>query len=241
MKKIGISSLLIIVIFFTAIVFSDGQEDQWLQQMLPSIQLPDSLPPVEFIAGTQAAKIAAAQKQFTKVEGIPDFYAESIYLALWHFPELREVKIEVVFKHIATTMQVQPRLGSVFRSAGKRTYRLFINNKADFDGILFGDIPFNARVGIVSHELCHILDYEHKSTFQLIGTGFRFLSKKGKLKYERSIDRLTVYKGMGWQLRDWAQYAIYDSDATADYKAFKKINYLGPQEVEALIQESGRY
>jgi len=241
MRKIGISTLLILAILFGVVVFSDGQEDQWLQKMLPSVQLPDTLPPVEFIAGTQASKVAAAKEQFKKIQGVPDFYAESIYLALWHFPELKDVQIEVVYKHIATTMQVRPRLGAVFRSAGKRSYRLFINNKADFEGILFGEIPFNAKVGIVSHELCHILDYQHKNTFQLIGTGLRFMSKKGKRKYERSIDRLTVYKGMGWQLRDWAQYAIYDSDATLDYKAFKKTNYLDTQEVETLIQESGRY
>lgn len=241
MKKVGISLSVLLFIFLTIIVFSDGQENIRLQKLLPKIQLPDTIPPQVFIVGTQQNKVKEAKEVFKNVSGVPDFYAEPIYLALWHFQELKEVNIAFVFKHISTTMQARPTSGSIFKSVGKRKYQIFINNKNDFEGIVFGEIPFNAQVGIVSHELCHILDYEHKNSFQLIGTGLRFISKKGRIKFERFIDELTVYKGMGWQLRDWAHFAIYDSDATADYKAFKKKNYLKPDEVESLIQKTERY
>lgn len=165
------------------------------------------------------------------LKGVPASHAAVFCIVCEGYPELRETAIELQFGSIPTTMQAQPR----FKKGG-RQYKIVINNDPDFEGIAYDDIPFNAQVGIVAHEMAHILDYELKSTRQLAGTGFRFiLSKKQQAAYEKSIDALTVRKGFGYQLKDWAQYAMYDSKASPDYKEFKRKFYLRPKQIDSLL------
>ena len=111
-----------------------------------------------------------------------------------------------------------------------------INNQSDFKGIILRDVPFNAQIGIIAHELSHIIDYESRNFWGILGITFRFLDKKRKPLFEKEIDRITIERGLGWQLYDWAMFSMYESDkATEDYKAFKKKNYMTPEEIEYLI------
>ena len=159
---------------------------------------------------------------------------KAFWLALQLFPELKNIKFEILQKPLSTTMQARPNVNSFFGK--KRSYTVFINNDPNFEGIQFKDIPFNAKIGIICHELCHLLDYEQKSKGQIIQTGIRFLSTQGRASYEKSIDYAVIEKGAGWQLYDWAYYAINQSKASPEYKEFKKQNYLQPSEINEIIE-----
>lgn len=197
----------------------------------------EKMPPASLAQGQQDDVVSKAKLKFKHISGVPPKHEEPIFLALSYYPELTDIAIEFVFKKIKTTMATRPTIGSYLKRTGNRKYRILINdNKEGFDGILFENIPYNGQIGIVSHELAHIVDFEHRNTWQLLGVGVKFMNKKGRASFEKTIDLLTIYKGMGWQLRDWAACAMGGCPgATPDYVAFKRSNYLSPAEIEKEI------
>lgn len=176
----------------------------------------------------------SSNNNYFTIEGVPAKYANQFKIASSFYPELLNCKVQLEFKKISTTMVAQPKMNSIF--GGKHNYTLAINTFGAFEGILFQDIPFNAQIGLICHELAHVLDYENKKSAQIISTGLKYLTKKGKHNYEKFIDYLTIKKGLGWQLYDWAKYAMYDSKATDEYKQFKKDTYMEPEEIEQIMK-----
>ncbi len=167
------------------------------------------------------------QTKYNFVKRVPSTYEELFDSVCVGFPELINEDIVLVMKKIKTTMQARP-----YNVFGKIKYKIYLNSDKNFKGIHFQDIPQKAKIGIIAHEMCHILDYKHKSKIELLKTGIRFLSKEGRAKYEKSIDILTIKKGFGSHLKAWAHFAMYDSNASDKYKAFKKYYYLKPKEIE---------
>lgn len=189
-----------------------------------------------------ASQMSRLQRAFPNVHGLDDTCRLPVLIALSYYPELRHATIVVKRKKIRTTMVARPLLKALFKKKNKH-YELVINNDPGFKGVPFADVPFNAKIGVVGHELAHFLDYEHKNNFQLLRTLFQYLYKKGRTRYEHAIDYLTIFKGLGWQLKDWAQWSMYDSPADEGYKQFKRSVYLGPREIhthiERLVQKNG--
>lgn len=151
-------------------------------------------------------------------------------IALSFYPELRDVRLSVGFGKINTTMQCQPKFGSLL-ARKPRVYEILINDDATFDGVYLSDVPFNAQIGVIGHELAHIVDYERRSALGVAGIGLDYLSEKGKVRVEHSVDSITVRAGLGWQLYDWAHFVLEESKATPAYKAFKRKVYMQPQEI----------
>jgi hypothetical protein len=161
-------------------------------------------------------------------------YLNATLIALSHFPELRYTHIEFRYSRERTTMAARPIPISVF---GRTTrYRIFINNREDFEGIILRDVPFNAQVGIIAHELEHIVDYERKNLIGIVGIAFRWLDPVRRILFEKEIDRSLIMRGLGWQLYDWAMYSMYKSErATEEYQRFKRENYKNSAEIRHLI------
>ncbi len=160
---------------------------------------------------------------------IPDYELPSL-ISLSHYPELMNIDIEFKYASIQTTMSCVPYQDFSLRN-NDRSYVISINNNPHFKGVLLKDVPFNAQVGVICHELAHIVDYEDRNIFGLIQRGIEYLSEKNKESFEKEIDRITIEHGLGWQLHDWADYVLHRSNATDEYKAFKKRVYLEPSEI----------
>jgi hypothetical protein len=150
-------------------------------------------------------------------------------IALSFYPELRGIELTLDYGKITTTMQCQPRIGSLIGKG--RRYEILINNDSTFDGVHLWHVPFNAQVGVIGHELAHIVDYERHSSFGVAGIGLDYLSEKGKVRIEHGVDSITVRAGLGWQLYDFAHFVLEESKATPAYKAFKRRVYMQPQEI----------
>ena len=161
-------------------------------------------------------------------------YKEQCLLALSYYPELKEVKIKFKYsRRENTTMACRPSAGTFL--GYKRSYRILINKNKHFDGIHLEHIPFNAQIGIISHEIAHIVDYENSTIKEIIRTGINYLNETKKKTYEHFIDLIVIEKGLGWQLYDWAVFSMKDSQhATESYKEFKRNTYMNPQQI---IQE----
>lgn len=163
-------------------------------------------------------------------------------IALQHFPELKETAIQFKYRNIKTTMATRPTLSSMLGKKAKRTYVIYVDNSIkNNNGILANAVPFNALVGLIGHEYQHILAYEEMSAFQIAHLGLQYCGKKFKQKFECETDHAIIDRGLGWQLRDWAAYAMVHSFASDQYKRYKMDNYLSPNEISRLIRSNKRY
>ncbi len=181
-------------------------------------------------------KIAQLNADFGSQKTLSEKYKLPTLIALSHYPELKEVPIEFVEQPIKTTMAARPVPASVFQRQGRRHYKIFINN-SDNCQIHIDEISFNGKIGIIGHELAHILDYEQSTGPGIMGAGLNYATARTKATFEKSIDRLTIQRGLGWQLYEWSDFAINRSAASQSYKDFKASTYLQPEEILSEIDK----
>ncbi|MDP4290806.1 MAG: hypothetical protein Q8908_06965 [Bacteroidota bacterium] len=176
-----------------------------------------------------------AKKVFVK-----EFELQAL-IALSYYPELADVPITFRQRDIKTTMAVRPEYFSALRNQGRK-YIIFIDNDIhNNDGILLRDIPFNAQIGIMGHELAHIMDYEHRSVLGIVMLALNYVTFRNHAQYEKSIDRFAIRRGLGWQELEFADFIENNSKASMKYKHFKKVNYLSPAEIEDEIAKTKLY
>jgi len=168
-----------------------------------------------------------------------DEFIEPALIALSYYPELKDVKIKFKYSKEATTMAARPVPFSLF---SERRYVVLINNRKNFKGILLENVPFNAQIGVIGHELAHIVDYNNYNLWGLLRIYFRYSDYKRKPLYEKEIDKATIERGLGWQLYDWATYSMFADDyASDDYKLFKRNTYMHTDRIEQIISFMSKY
>ena len=157
--------------------------------------------------------------------------------ALVFYPELCGQKIRLQYGRSNTSMSARPRIWSVFVRRDNRTYKVIVNNnpqKAQTQ--LLYSVPFNASVGIMGHELAHILDYKSKSGWQIIWTGIRYSGKRYRRTIEQQTDMTTIERGLGWQLYHFSYFLIHHADIDDKYREYKLDIYMRPEEILELIK-----
>ncbi len=189
--------------------------------------------------GLSEVEIDSLKRHYGENKIFVEEFLEPTLIALSYYPELRESPIEFKYSSEATTMAARPKPLSMF---WRRRYVVVINNRDDFDGVQLKDIPFNAQIGIIGHELAHIAHYQRHNFSGVVGILMRYSSKSRKPLFEKEIDRATIERGLGWQLYDWARYILdEESGGSQEYREFKRTHYLTPKEIEAQIEVYGRY
>jgi len=166
------------------------------------------------------------------IKNVPEKYHTLFTIICRAFPELRDEHIRLVFKKIPMTMQARPNIWALLR--GHRDYLILVNNQDQNNGITLDSIPFNGQLGIIAHEMCHILDYKHKSLWGIIKTGLFYLQDHHKEAYEKSTDYLAVKKGFGPQLHSWARYVLHEAPIKDKYRKIKERYYLKPEVIKKI-------
>ena len=184
---------------------------------------------------------------------IPKDIAPQVLTALSFYPELQDVKIEFRLRKRKTPLTSRPRIFSVFRKKKNRNYviTISIETKEELTPILFSNLPYNAQIGVLGHELAHISDYTTLNTFQLLGLSFGMLSSKYVDKFEWDTDQRTIEHGLGYQLYAWSSYVRQALNIKEWLGASKQIGegnepaintrYMGPSAILAFLQRSGQY
>lgn len=166
---------------------------------------------------------------------IPEFELQSL-IALSHYPELKDCRISFRYKKIDVTGKAFATAFSFFKN-NQRHYIVYIDDHPNAYKPLLKDIPFNAQVGILGHELGHLLDFKNHTRAGLIVWALNYMGSKSKRAFlEKSTDIIAIEHGLGWQLYDWINYALSSNAFPEKYKAFKRKYYLHPDEVLALIK-----
>ena len=128
-------------------------------------------------------------------------------------------------------MVARPKGINVFRAKGKRHYIIYINDYPS-SKVSPDSVSFNAQIGVIGHELAHLVDYEQTSSLKMLIVGFSYLNKKFRTKFERATDLRTINHGLLWQCYDFALYVHNSSVAPTEYINYKKKFYMSPKEIK---------
>ncbi len=172
----------------------------------------------------------------------PDTFQLECLIALSYYPELEDATINFKHKGLKTTMASRPALDFLFRKRENRHYNIVINNNPErIKGALLDSVPFNARVGVIGHELGHVVDYQEKNVLQIIATGFNYLFVPSRRKLENSIDRITIEHSLGWQIYDFSYFVLHEAEISKQYKQYKRKIYFTPRQILRIMKKMPEY
>ena len=180
----------------------------------------------------------AYRKQLTHRENhrlISEYKIQSL-IALSYYPDLDGVDIHFKKKNLKTTMAAVPRWDFIFKSKENRSYRIFVNTTVKKGkGVLPDQVPLNAQIGLIGHELGHVVDFESKTGAGILLTGVAYLLPPFRKKLERKVDEITVARGLGHQLKDFSDFVLNESDASEKYKKYKQRYYYKPVQLTRVM------
>ncbi|MDX1907757.1 MAG: hypothetical protein SF053_12040 [Bacteroidia bacterium] len=153
--------------------------------------------------------------------------------ALSHYPELREVAIEFVLCRQKTAHSSQPQISTLIRAPLRRHYQVRISIEVPEPYVLGmqENLPYNAQIGVIGHELGHTLDYISQRRWGIVTLGIRYgTSRNYVIRMERQTDQTTIDHNLGWQLLTWARIVRPLLE-----QAGRAQNYMRPEEIEAQL------
>ena len=174
---------------------------------------------------------------------VPKEIQSNFFTAIGYYPELKDINIKVRYGKIKTTMQCRPRWDFLFHKKENRSYVIYIGDNVKNDrSILYKDLPLNAQIGVIGHELAHIIDYRSMNNFQMVQFGIDYLIKATKKKeIENRIDLIAIHRGLGYQIKDFSKYVFEDSGASFEYIKYKMRYYFNPNQINEILAMSPIY
>ena len=196
--------------------------------------------PAQITEQTFIEKYDSLEIIFKENKKIPQEYKKQFLLALSAYPEFKNTEIEIRNGKIKTTMACRPRVISlIFNTKEKRKYIIIINSDKKKTEIFFSKLSFNSQIGIIGHELAHILNFSKKSSCTIFADAILYSNLKKREKFEKNTDNSAIERGFGMQLYDFAYFIQYQSDTTEKYKEYKRKIYYTPEEILKILNNSG--
>lgn len=190
--------------------------------------------------------------QYEVNKEIPSTLKNQALIALSFYPELKNTSIIFRFKKGNTPLTSRPKLWSTLKKVKNRTYIISISLKSNekLSPILFSNLPYNAQIGVLGHELSHIVDYNTKSTGQILGVVFGRISAKKINHSELKTDRICIDHGLGYQLHAWSSYVrkalnIEEWNGASNYFSnknnAKNQRYMNPNGITSILEKHQLY
>ena len=184
------------------------------------------------------------QKDTLKFENkiVPDEIWRETYIALSHYPELKNTPIEFKFKKEIqkSFMQAQPKISGLLKNKKKRAYFVLISEQIEIEDEVFDvkNVPSEVLIGWIGHELGHIMDYRERSALNMLWFGIKYLtSNKYIQEAERAADTYAVNHGLGKYIIATKDFILNHTHLADSYKTRIKRLYLSQEEIMALIDE----
>lgn len=177
---------------------------------------------------------------------IPEEIKKPVLEALSYFPELDDVDITFVFKDNirGSVMQAQPKFFSLLVDAKEnRKYKINITRM-----LVFGDlktpieeVPYDALVGWIGHELGHIMDYMDRSTTGMMRFGVKYMiSDKKVIEAELTADGYAIGCGMGHHIMANKNYILNNENFEDAYKDKIRNLYMSPNQILSIQEALGK-
>lgn len=173
----------------------------------------------------------------------PAICEDAVSYALRFFPELKGVPIQ--FYHKPSVLPHKSRLSfaSIFKKPGnKRQYKVTVSAKTvpELSDLTFDNLSFNAQVGMIAHELAHITQFQQKTPFQLLKSGFSYLMRPHRLRLEQEADKMAVQRGLGWELYAFATTVERVASTGNPVVSYLSQFHLSPEEIIQYMQNLRR-
>lgn len=187
-------------------------------------------------------------KEFGNKKEIPPQYEKPILTALSFFPELKNVHIVFEIKKAYTSLTTKPNFTGVFKRKDHRTYIITISDQTidTLKPLLFQTLTFEQKVGVIGHELSHVVDFNSKNFSQTIGVGIGHISKRYLDKMEFNTDRICVQHGLGKYLLAYSMH-VRETMHVHNWRGSDYVNkgngngkyerYMNPDTIEKTMQE----
>lgn len=180
---------------------------------------------------------------------MPASYEKQILIALSYFPELANAEIKFqVKKSSKGIISTRPSIGSLLRKSTKRSYIVIIYDSIEGRTLpAFSNCDVSGQVGILGHELCHIVDFNHRTGLSLVGLGIAHISKRYIDRYEYKTDSMNIERGLGYQLIAWKEYLYKGFDAmrrkhpVPSQKSVTHKRYMSIEEIRGVMAKSKLY
>lgn len=213
-----------------------------LAESHPSEQI---MPVHKLEANITDEEIRMIKQEFPLVTGVAKAYEQAVYSTVSFFPELKNTPIIFVHTKTRWPLTSQPFFSDILKPYGKRCYRIIISEESspNLEPVLLKNLPFNAQIGALGHELGHIADYQKKTGIEMMGLGLLYWTGYSRKKVEQRADRLAIDHGLGYQLYEWSSHVrkvMGDNDWVISNRAFKN-TYTSPTSILAIIKLSPLY
>jgi hypothetical protein len=177
---------------------------------------------------------------------LPVGYESETITALSYYSELRNVRVKFRIKRSFATLKTKPTFLSMFMPEGHRSYVITISDKTirKLMPLTFANLPVNARIGVIGHELAHVVDFSKKTTWQSFKVALGHLNKHYMDSLEFNTDRICIDHGLGKNLETWSSY-IRSTMHTAFWRGADCVNkvnthferYMNPGTIEKYINK----
>ncbi len=160
-----------------------------------------------------------------------DIYQQPALLALEYYPELKDRKLIFRSRGKATTWahKAVPRVSTLLLPERYRVYQVLIaeDQNGPLIATLFKNLNPNSKVGVLGHELAHVLDYSSMSSVEILNLGIQYyISDEYRLDYERATNCIAMNRGLRPHIMSWSEevYNYLEQDNRGRY-------YHSPQEI----------
>jgi len=158
-------------------------------------------------------------------------FAQPLLAAAEKFPELHGVHITIRRKKIGTLMAALPTPNFLFRRKENRRYVIFITDHPQMNaGPIYNSMSNKAMIGVLGHELSHILSYSTKNNLELIWFGIEYVFNRKNI--EADTDIIAISKGFGNELIKYNDYIHNSPHTNSKYLKIKNKYYLTTTEIE---------
>ena len=191
-------------------------------------------------------------KKFGNKKEIPQHYEKPILTALSYFPELKDVHIVFKIKKAKTALTTRPNFAGVFKRKDHRTYIITISDQIidTLKPLLLQNLTFEQQVGVIGHELSHVVDFNSKNFPQTIGVGINHISNRYLDKMEFNTDRICIHHGLGKYLLAYSKH-VRETMHVHNWRGSDFVNkgngngkyerYMNPDTIEKTMQEMGTH
>ncbi|MEI9809041.1 MAG: hypothetical protein WDO16_14935 [Bacteroidota bacterium] len=161
------------------------------------------------------------KKEFGHNKQYPPQFEKPILIALSYYPGLKNTPIYFRTRKRHSIAVTRTTWSGFFASPGKRHYVITISDNTEemLLPLLFSGLRFNTQVGLIGHELGHVVQYSAMNTLQLIKYMAGNISAKYIDRFEYRADSACIAHGLGYQLLEWSSFVR---------KTMNTENWLGP-------------
>jgi len=186
--------------------------------------------------------------EFGNKKEIPPQFEKPILTALSYFPELKNVHIVFRIKKAYSSLTTKPNFAGVFKRKNRRTYIITISNETidTLKPLLLQNLTFEQQVGVIGHELSHVVDFNSNNFPQTIGVGIGHISKKYLDKMEFNTDRICIQHGLGKYLLAYSKH-VRETMHVHNWRGVDYVNkgngngkyerYMNPETIEKTMKE----